>query len=282
MPKDKFQADQLLEELHIVENLLETRNSQAGLIALVRLIQSNSNWTDLLNEQNLDQWLALPLGQDKFPALDHLQKQLARLNFQKDHDYLTNLLNRRAFDQALTLEIERATRAKVPLSLALVDLDNFKTINDSYGHPCGDVILQSLATILLKKTRKIDTVARIGGEEFALLLPGTGLTRAQKLLERLLENIRQAKIYCDHVSITFTCSMGVASYRGKAVPDPGTLMAEADKALYAAKKSGKNRIETAPLLDLGQEPRQTLVHHDEKRFLFASFYKSLGEATNKD
>lgn len=282
MPNDNFSADQLLAELCALEKLLTTQHPGSGLTVLCRLIQSSENWAKLLDQHNLEQWLALPLAQDSFPALKHIQNRLEQLSFQKDHDALTGLRNRRAFDRALALEIERSTRAKTPLSLAIIDLDDFKAINDSYGHPCGDQVLQEMASILLQEIRKIDTSARIGGEEFALLLPGTGLARAQKLLARLMESVRQAKIYCEKEVVFFTCSIGVASYRGKAVPDADKLVTEADKALYAAKKAGKNNMQAAPLLDLGQEPDQTLVQHDEKRFLFASFRTHEANTEHKD
>ena len=282
MHNDSLQADQLLVELDALEKLLTAHHSRTGLTALCRLVPSNAHWMELLHQHKLDQWLALPLDPDNFPALAHLQTRLKTLNFQKNHDSLTGLPNRRAFDRTLALEIVRATRGKAPLSLALIDLDNFKSINDSHGHPCGDRILQKMASILLGETRKIDTPARIGGEEFALLLPGTGLLRAQKLLERLLNTVRRAQIIYDSMVVTFTCSIGVASYRGKTTPNSVKLMAEADKALYTAKKTGKNRLEAAPLLDLGQESDQTLVQYEEKRFLFASFHSSMTDKKHKD
>lgn len=283
MPDNNPAHAHLLAELRELETLLGAHGNDGQLTALVRLVRSGASWTDLLRKHGLDQWLTLPLKENTFTALARIQEQLAVLSFQKDHDGLTGLRNRRAFNQALTLEIERAARFKTPLSLALLDLDNFKIINDTHGHPCGDLVIQAMASILLKETRKIDIASRIGGEEFALILPGTGLIRAQKLLERILDCVRRANVRCDTAPrLNFTCSIGLASYRGKVVPDPDKLMAEADKALYAAKKSGKNRIESAPLLDLGREPDQTLVQHDEKRFLFSSFHTPSPDAERKD
>jgi len=261
----------LLGELRALENLLPETQTSPDFSALIRLIQEGGTLSSLLQLHGLDEWLVLPLGRDKFPALAMLQEKISSLSFQRDHDSLTGLLNRRAFDAAMGLEVERATRFKSPVSLCVMDLDNFKSVNDTYGHPCGDKILQTMAHILLEQTRKIDIAARIGGEEFGLILPGTGQMRAQILLDRILNSIRSARVVCGTTELGFSCSMGLASYRGKQVPDQARMLAEADKALYQAKRDGKNRIEAAPILDLGHDVGQTQVRQNEKRFLFSSF-----------
>ena len=239
--------------------------------ALVRLIQADPSWPERLRRNKMDQWFILPLHSDKFPALTRLKEHIERLTFLQGQDPLTGLVNRRGFDSTMTLEVERSTRFKTPLTLCIMDLDNFKAVNDTYGHPCGDEVLQTVASILLSEMRMIDTAARIGGEEFALLLPGTGLARAQKLLQRIQSVIKATVINCGLDKLAVTMSMGVASYRGKLPPDPEKLLVEADKALYRAKRAGKNRIEVAPILDMihGEDP--SLVHQDEKRFLFSHF-----------
>ena len=272
----------LLGELEALENLINEGASGNGLTAIIRLIRDGSSWPELARQKKLDKWLVLPLGQDKFPALRRLQQHLETLTFQKDHDGLSGLRNRHAFDQALAMELERASRFKSPLSLCIMDLDNFKAVNDTYGHPCGDKVIQAMASILVSETRKTDIAARIGGEEFALILPCTGLLRAHKLLERILAAVREARVDCDQTPQAFTCSMGLASYRGKHVPDPERLMAEADHALYKAKSSGKNRLESAPILDLSQGLDQTLVQQNEKRFLFSSFVEPSDNETDQE
>ena len=261
----------LLGELETLEKELRVSSVSSEVSALVRLIQADPSWPERLRRNKMDQWVILPLHSDKFPALTKLKEHIERLTFLQGQDPLTGLVNRRGFDSTMTLEVERSTRFKTPLTLCIMDLDNFKAVNDTYGHPCGDEVLQTVASILLSEMRMIDTAARIGGEEFALLLPGTGLARAQKLLQRIQSVIKVTEISCGPDKLAVTMSMGVASYRGKLPPDPEKLLVEADKALYRAKRAGKNRIEVAPILDMihGEDP--SLVHQDEKRFLFSHF-----------
>jgi diguanylate cyclase (GGDEF)-like protein len=261
----------LLGELETLEKELRVSSAGSEVSALVRLIQADPSWPERLRRNKMDQWVVLPLRSDKFPALTKLKEHIERLTFLQGQDPLTGLVNRRGFDSTMTLEVERSTRFKTPLTLCIMDLDNFKAVNDTYGHPCGDEVLQAVASILLSEMRMIDTAARIGGEEFALLLPGTGLARAQKLLQRIQSVIKVTEISCGPDKLAVTMSMGVASYRGKLPPDPDKLLVEADKALYRAKRAGKNRIEVAPILDIihGEDP--SLVHQDEKRFLFSHF-----------
>ncbi len=261
----------LLGELETLEKELRVSSVSSEVSALVRLIQADPSWPERLRRNKMDQWFILPLHSDKFPALTRLKEHIERLTFLQGQDPLTGLVNRRGFDSTMTLEVERSTRFKTPLTLCIMDLDNFKAVNDTYGHPCGDEVLQTVASILLSEMRMIDTAARIGGEEFALLLPGTGLARAQKFLQRVQSVIKATVINCGPDKLAVTMSMGVASYRGKLPPDPEKLLVEADKALYRAKRAGKNRIEVAPILDMihGEDP--SLVHQDEKRFLFSHF-----------
>ncbi len=261
----------LLGELETLEKELRVSSVSSEVSALVRLIQADPSWPERLRRNKMDQWVILPLHSDKFPALTRLKEHIERLTFLQGQDPLTGLVNRRGFDSTMTLEVERSTRFKTPLTLCIMDLDNFKAVNDTYGHPCGDEVLQTVASILLSEMRMIDTAARIGGEEFALLLPGTGLARAQKFLQRVQSVIKATVINCGPDKLAVTMSMGVASYRGKLPPDPEKLLVEADKALYRAKRAGKNRIEVAPILDMihGEDP--SLVHQDEKRFLFSHF-----------
>jgi diguanylate cyclase (GGDEF)-like protein len=172
--------------------------------------------------------------------IDHLQAMATT-------DVLTGLLNRRQFNQRLTTEIARAKRHATPLSLALFDIDNFKHINDFYGHPTGDRILQELGYLLRNNIREHDLAARYGGEEFALILPETPLNKAEDLLERLRLLIARHVFCLPEHPITLTISIGVATL-SDTKHDPNLLyqfVETVDNALYEAKRQGKNRVVTA-------------------------------------
>jgi diguanylate cyclase (GGDEF)-like protein len=157
-------------------------------------------------------------------------------------DELTGLSNRRAFDDALASEVERAKRFGGTLGLVLIDLDDFKAVNDSHGHPQGDVVLREVARVLRESSREIDHPARYGGEELALVLPGTDIEGAFNLAERVREQIEALHVprLDGSGTLRVTASCGVA-----AVPqtpaDEGALVAAADQAMYAAKRAGKNK-----------------------------------------
>jgi len=157
-------------------------------------------------------------------------------------DYLTGLANRRAFFEAAEQELSRSNTVPRPTAVIAIDADHFKTINDRHGHPGGDAVLQHLAGILAETFREVDVVARIGGEEFAVLLPSTDLPRAAVVAERLRSVVASQVVQFDGQRIRYTVSAGVASL------DDGSggidlLLKRADQALYAAKRAGRNRIE---------------------------------------
>ncbi|MEO5817181.1 MAG: GGDEF domain-containing protein [Gemmatimonadaceae bacterium] len=160
-------------------------------------------------------------------------------------DPLTSCLNRRGFDQALTREISRATRAGTEFSLLALDLDHFKHVNDTYGHLAGDDVLRAVGTLLVKSGRAGDVVARVGGEEFAILLADTGLPGAQLFASRLCDLIRSHRFIIgsndDRIDITTSIGVAVGSPRG--VPDFAELLwSRADDALYAAKRNGRDCV----------------------------------------
>jgi diguanylate cyclase (GGDEF)-like protein len=156
-------------------------------------------------------------------------------------DPLTQLANRRRFMEALTSELSRVERFGGPLSLVLADLDDFKRINDRFGHPAGDEVLRQTARVLTQSLREVDLPARIGGEEFAILLPETQLAGAERLAERLRGAVAALRVGASRGEpVEVTASFGVAAHR-EGWTDADLLRA-ADAALYRAKLAGKNRV----------------------------------------
>src|SRR5881392_2845042 len=167
-----------------------------------------------------------------------------RVASQAATDSLTGLANRRSFDDELALEWRRAERVGDPLALVLVDLDNFKSINDELGHQAGDAVLRRVAAILDSGARNADLAARYGGEEFALLAPETDLLGATKLADRLRADLEAATLQLpDGEELSVTASFGVAVMG--TLERPEQLIAAADEALYEAKRNGKNRVVAA-------------------------------------
>jgi diguanylate cyclase (GGDEF)-like protein len=163
--------------------------------------------------------------------------QNARLMELATVDELTGVKNRRRFREDLELFFAVAARQAGPLSVVMLDVDIFKTYNDTFGHPAGDEVLRTLARVLLRGTRDQDVVARYGGEEFAVLLPLTAGADAEAIAERLRGAIEAQNWPLRGV----TASFGVAT-TGPDTPDSGALIASADSALYLAKRSGRNRV----------------------------------------
>ena len=160
------------------------------------------------------------------------------------HDGLTNIYNRRYFDAKLEQEHIRYLRYKDPYCLAMLDLDFFKSINDTYGHDIGDKVLIDFTTRVTKQLRETDLFARLGGEEFGLLMPQTCEHNAMKLMERIRSNIHSIPCVVNNFSISFSVSIGFVEVQElDDMHDVLKQLSLADKALYDAKKSGRNRIQ---------------------------------------
>ncbi len=155
-------------------------------------------------------------------------------------DAMTGLRNYRYLSMELAREIERSTRFGHPLAVVMLDIDHFKSINDTYGHPRGDAVLRELASRLIEVKREVDTLARYGGEEFAVILPETGADGAAMLAERICAVVRREPFGDGGEPIRVTVSVGVAAFPGHGA-SPAVLLRTADEALYAAKHGGRDQ-----------------------------------------
>lgn len=169
---------------------------------------------------------------------ERLERQAAKLERLSLTDELTSLHNRRAFEERLGDEVTRARRTSRPLSVLMIDLDDFKLVNDVHSHAAGDAVLKATAQALLACVRDVDTCARIGGEEFIILLPETDLAGATNVAEKVVALVHERNLYDSGVNVT--ASAGVATL--DASETPGELVSRADAALYKAKREGKNRV----------------------------------------
>jgi diguanylate cyclase (GGDEF)-like protein len=166
------------------------------------------------------------------------------------YDPATGLYNKRWLDASLPGEVERARRYKQPFALLLLDVDRFKQINDVHGHLTGDKTLAEVARVLTESIRSCDAAARIGGDEFAILLPATGATGAERIARRILERVRGLSLGDALTPVRVTVSGGVALVDGQSTAQ--SLFVEADQALYAAKRSGRDAVqvpERTPVFD---------------------------------
>jgi len=166
-----------------------------------------------------------------------------QLNYMARTDPLTETANRRAFMEHLNDEIHRSKRYRHPLTLLALDVDHFKSVNDRFGHAMGDTVLRILADTVRSQLRDTDSYARMGGEEFTVLLPETELKTGARLAERLRASVEAVRIESDGTEFQVTSSIGVAELADAEEPDG--LLNRADHALYAAKASGRNRVTCA-------------------------------------
>lgn len=228
---------------------LQIRNLPVIVIAAV----VDSDDRDLAFRNGANDFVAKPIDAAELQARVHVHHKLARtireleasqraLAEQATTDPLTRLKNRRALYQEGKHGLALSLRNNTPMSLMLLDLDHFKQINDTYGHQAGDKVLIAIAGLLKRMSRTVDTVARVGGEEFAIVLPGTGRDGATVLAERIRTAVEKAPFQAHGEPLTLTISIGVATYGTDPSDTIDGLLKVADHRLYTAKKEGRNRV----------------------------------------
>jgi two-component system cell cycle response regulator len=245
------------------------RRRVSGAYTYLLLVTSREDKADLLRglAAGADDYLTKPVDTDEFQARlrvglrvldleDKLLKAQEVLQFAASHDSLTHLNNRAAIDDMLRREMARAQRDHSSLSVLLLDIDHFKSINDSYGHAVGDEVLRELASRFSAAIRAYDSVGRYGGEEFLVILPGCDATGAAEQAERVLEAIRSRSFETSAGALRITASIGAVC--NKDVPDsmPLSLLRAADTALYEAKYGGRDRI---VILGVNESQRAKLI-----------------------
>ena len=205
--------------------------------------------TDSFSREDAQLLWILSLVAESMLARDYSNETLLRFAFT---DFLTGLKTRGYFEQQLDMELARAERRGTPIAVLMIDIDHFKRLNDTHGHPAGDIVLRDVAAILTHDLREIDIAARYGGEEFVLLLPETDLQGAKLVAQRLRSSVEQANFFIgtatgkpEHVTI----SIGVALFPEEA-RFKRDLLEASDTALYKAKAQGRNRV----VLLLGNQP----------------------------
>jgi diguanylate cyclase (GGDEF)-like protein len=235
------EADALLQAVDAASVLvvpLFVRNRVMGSLQLF------GERTDSFSREDAQLLWILSLVAESMLARDYSNETLLRFAFT---DFLTGLKTRGYFEQQLDLELARAERRGTPVAVLMIDIDHFKRLNDTHGHPAGDVVLRDVAAILTRDLREVDTAARYGGEEFILLLPETDLQGAKLVAQRLRYSVEQANFFTgarteagqktEHVTI----SVGVAMFPEEA-RFKRDLLEAADAALYEAKAQGRNRV----------------------------------------
>ncbi len=280
----KFEIDMLIQELapKVDEDAARQSIGQAmqhEIEGVLQIVQAGVKQTDTFNAKLNDAGKLLPktlTGADVAVLLASLveenrrmtettkalndglkesQKQIATLNleleevqYQSMRDPLTSVSNRRAFDKRLDEEVRKAEATGTKLCLAMADIDHFKRVNDTYGHQTGDAVLQMFSSIIVKNVKGQDMVARIGGEEFAIILPQTDVFAAYNLLIKIKRNFKEAELACGRSGRKIrelTASFGVAS----CLPGmtPRELIEQADLYLYQAKNEGRDRVKAKGL-----------------------------------
>ncbi len=226
--------EKCVEKIGKADDITQLEDVLAEVISETRIIQINA-------QRSRDELRASKRRVEEAERrINELQVELDKTSTLVRHDQLTGALNRRGLEEAFENEVARAQRRKSPMCVALLDIDNFKKLNDTLGHDAGDAALIHLVTVIRETIRPQDTVARFGGEEFIILLPDAPIDDAKKALVRLQRELTKRIFLTDNEKVLITFSAGVTDFR--AGDDQAGVTKRADEAMYTAKKTGKNRV----------------------------------------
>jgi diguanylate cyclase (GGDEF)-like protein len=175
-----------------------------------------------------------------FEKIDELIEYVQKFKHEAYTDPLTQLLSRRTFDDVIDRAYQLYQDKKIPVTLIMLDLDNFKKLNDTYGHPAGDQVLREFAVLLKKNSRTEDSVFRYGGEEFAIVAHGSSTEKIQLFVDRILQEVRETVVKFENKEIRFTFSAGIETLSEEMTTE--NLIRRADAALYFAKANGRNQV----------------------------------------
>lgn len=224
--------------LHQFMNVLDSQTPSADMLGETRKIMEETDTMQQSQQHMNTQMLSV------VAEIDSLRKQLEQVKEESKTDTLTGISNRKAFDATLEHSILTSREDNKPFSLLLLDIDHFKLFNDNYGHLIGDKVLRYVAASLKRSVKGSDFVARFGGEEFVIILPGTNISGAMTVAEQIREAISSGKLTdkgTDESYGTLTISIGVTQFRVSDLSNE--LIERADKALYLAKNRGRNRVD---------------------------------------
>jgi len=252
LERDNFQivlSDIMMPKMDGFELIKNIRSNPALKAIYVILITARIQEGDRVRGLDLgaDDYITKPFSFSELLARVRVGTRVVKYQRHLEHqtqiDSLTGLYNRRAMEEKFHDEFERAKRYNHALSVLILDIDNFKTINDTYGHHGGDTALVKIAEVLRGKTRQSDFSARFGGEEFVLVLPETDQESALQVATKVHDEIRICRFGKPDRTFTLTVSIGVSSTSEKSYSDWRQMLDAADQALYLAKNRGKDRVE---------------------------------------
>lgn len=218
-------------------------------VILLTALGGKTNYLDAM-DAGADDFITKPFDADQLEARLRVAGRILDLHetlrTSAMYDSLTGLLNRAAIMDSLAQELDRADRDARPLGVLLSDIDHFKRVNDTHGHPAGDAVLRQVASHLRLSLRSYDKIGRYGGEEFLMVLPSCDRSNALSLADRLRQVIEATPINTGAATIPVTASMGIAIGCSSSKGQADALIQAADDALYRAKAAGRNRVEIAP------------------------------------